>query len=125
MQITKGAWHTCEQCVPGSLSSSPAQEPGNEATWMNAVLCGECNFWRILSLATIIPSTHSLTCVIHVQKIRSLSNIKQLHVPVQSSTTGFNLNYFILWFYGFSLIPRPHQRREGLGTTLEHLRNST
>ena len=21
----------CEQCVPGSLSSSPAQEPGNEA----------------------------------------------------------------------------------------------
>ena len=22
----------CEQCVPGSLSSSPAQEPGNEAS---------------------------------------------------------------------------------------------
>ena len=23
----------CEQCVPGSLSSSPAQEPGNEAMY--------------------------------------------------------------------------------------------
>ena len=31
MQVTKGTWHMREQCVPGSLSSSPAQEPGNEA----------------------------------------------------------------------------------------------
>ena len=31
MQVTKGTWHMHEQCVPGSLSSSPAQEPGNEA----------------------------------------------------------------------------------------------
>ena len=26
-----------EQCVPGSLSSSPAQEPGNEATYSDDV----------------------------------------------------------------------------------------
>ena len=32
MQVTKGTWYMCEQCVPGSPSSSPTQEPGNEAT---------------------------------------------------------------------------------------------
>ena len=32
MQVTKGTWRMCEQCVPGSLSSSPAREPGNEAS---------------------------------------------------------------------------------------------
>ena len=31
MQVTKGTWCMCEQCVPGSLSSSHAREPGNEA----------------------------------------------------------------------------------------------
>ena len=31
MQVTKGTWRMCKQCVPGSLSSSPQQEPGNEA----------------------------------------------------------------------------------------------
>ena len=31
MQVTKGTWRMREQCVPGSLSSSPTQEPGNEA----------------------------------------------------------------------------------------------
>ena len=31
MQVTIGTWRMREQCVPGSLSSSPAQEPGNEA----------------------------------------------------------------------------------------------
>ena len=32
MQVTKGTWRMREQCVPGSLSSSHAQEPGNEAS---------------------------------------------------------------------------------------------
>ena len=32
MQVTKGTWRMREQCVPCSLSSSPAQEPGNEAS---------------------------------------------------------------------------------------------
>ena len=31
MQVAKGTWRMREQCVPGSLSSSPAREPGNEA----------------------------------------------------------------------------------------------
>ena len=31
MQVTKGTWRMREQCVLGSLPSSPAQEPGNEA----------------------------------------------------------------------------------------------
>ena len=34
MQVTKETWRMREQCVPGSLSSSPAQEPGNEASEM-------------------------------------------------------------------------------------------
>ena len=32
MQVTKGTLRLREQCVPGSLSSSPAREPGNEAS---------------------------------------------------------------------------------------------
>ena len=31
MQVTKGTWGMREQCVSGSLSSSPTQEPANEA----------------------------------------------------------------------------------------------
>ena len=31
MQVTKGTWCMREQCVPSSLSSSPAREPGNGA----------------------------------------------------------------------------------------------
>ena len=34
MQVTKGTWRMREQCVPGSLSSSHAREPGNEASSM-------------------------------------------------------------------------------------------
>ena len=37
MQVTKGTWRMREQCVPGSLSSSPAREPGNEARSGGAV----------------------------------------------------------------------------------------
>ena len=36
MQVTKGTWRMREQCVPGYLSSSPAQEPGNEASTSRA-----------------------------------------------------------------------------------------
>ena len=32
MQVTKGTWRIHKQCVPGSLFSSLAQEPGNEAS---------------------------------------------------------------------------------------------
>ena len=32
MQVTIGTWRMRKQCVPGSLSSSPVQEPGNEAS---------------------------------------------------------------------------------------------
>ena len=37
MQVTKGTWRMREQCVPGSLSSSPAREPGNEASSTSTV----------------------------------------------------------------------------------------
>ena len=32
MQVTKGTWCMCIQCVPGSLFLPPTPEPGNEAT---------------------------------------------------------------------------------------------
>ena len=38
MQVTKETWHIHKQCVPGSLSSSPAQEPGNEARTIMCLL---------------------------------------------------------------------------------------
>ena len=39
MQVTKGTWRMREQCVPGSLSSSPVREPGNEASVACAQTC--------------------------------------------------------------------------------------
>ena len=55
MQVTKGTWRMREQCVPGSLSSSHAQEPGNEATYDLVWLYG----WykaRIHNYGNRIPS---------------------------------------------------------------------
>ena len=45
MEVTKETWRMREQCVPGSLSSSPAQEPGNEAIPSHA--CSTCNFAKL------------------------------------------------------------------------------
>ena len=41
MQVNKGTWCMREQCVPGSLSSSPAREPGNEAKAACVIHVGE------------------------------------------------------------------------------------
>ena len=41
MQVTKGTWRMRDQCVPGSLSSSPAREPGNEATMIDTLASGK------------------------------------------------------------------------------------
>ena len=38
MQVTKGTWRMHEQCEPGSVSSSPTQEPGNEAITDSAIM---------------------------------------------------------------------------------------
>ena len=46
MQVTKGTWRMREQCVPGSLSSSHAREPGNEAR-----------------IAAVGASMHTLKCI--------------------------------------------------------------
>ena len=40
MQVTKGTWRMREQCVPGSLSSSHARQPGNEVIQGVKVLGG-------------------------------------------------------------------------------------
>ena len=41
MQVTKGTWRMREQCVPGSLSSSPSRDPGNDTSYGPA--CGRVN----------------------------------------------------------------------------------
>ena len=38
MQVTKGTWCMHEHCVPGSVSSSPTREPGNEAITDSAIM---------------------------------------------------------------------------------------
>ena len=43
MQVTKGTWRMHEQCVPGSVSSSPAREPGNEAITDSAIILSILN----------------------------------------------------------------------------------
>ena len=59
MQVTKGTWCMCEQCVPGSLSSSPTQEPGNKARVRCVVyrafhdiqsICGDVGCLRMYSI---------------------------------------------------------------------------
>ena len=45
MQVTKATWCMRKQCVPGSLSSSPSQEPGNKAKVICTVQAlNPCNY---------------------------------------------------------------------------------
>ena len=58
MQITKETWHMREQCVPGSLSSSPARKPGNEATGAPNVISSYlyvefCSFANLMEISCI------------------------------------------------------------------------
>ena len=50
MQVTIGTWRMREQCVPASLSSSPAQEPGNEAS-VNQV---DLSLWASMAVGMIM-----------------------------------------------------------------------
>ena len=43
MQVTKGTRRMHEQCVPGSVCSSPAQEPGNNAITDSAIILSILN----------------------------------------------------------------------------------
>ena len=52
MQVTKGTLRMCKQCVPGSLSSSPTQEPGNEA---KVILLDLKIKWKE-TVARVVPS---------------------------------------------------------------------
>ena len=47
MQVTKGTWRMREQCVPGSLSSSHAREPGNEARLLPECSAGYLELRRL------------------------------------------------------------------------------
>ena len=59
MQVTKETWRMREQCVPGSLSSSPAREPGNEASVHPVDVC--CCFSADTPYVTPISSILMLT----------------------------------------------------------------
>ena len=78
MQVTKGTWRMRKQCVPGSLSSSPAQEPGNEARYQ------VCNYNTATSLvAGCLSSAHSLLFVQSPPEAVSVSPVVQSSSPVQ------------------------------------------
>ena len=111
MQVTKGTWRMREQCVPGSLSSSPAREPGNEAkevremvtsphagvkrvwnviTADNRSFCGQVQLFSVL---VILLSVFFKACtgagpvdVLEVQS--SNSNTKVSRVQVHSLSEG-------------------------------------
>ena len=72
MQVTKGTRRMREQCVPGSLSSSPAQEPGNEANilctgnYVGACICStSCSCWlgSTCEHPWLSPSWHGWACL--------------------------------------------------------------
>ena len=48
----------CKQCVPGSPSSSPAQEPGNEATYK----CAKEGGGALLSVSAFNYKTEECPC---------------------------------------------------------------
>ena len=68
MQVSKGTWRMREQCVPGSLSSSPAQEPGNKAILVCGRSC-EIDVSTLLHMHTH-THTHMLTGVLSRQNLR-------------------------------------------------------
>ena len=43
MQVTKGTMRMHEQCEPGSVSSSPAQEPGSKTITDSAIILSILN----------------------------------------------------------------------------------
>ena len=57
MQVTKGTWCMCEQCVQGSLSSSSTQEPGNKAkcTYGSST---KCKHWLYFKFVGTISKLH-------------------------------------------------------------------
>ena len=62
MQVTKGTWRMHEQCVPSSLSPSPAQEPGNEASDCslpsNSTACFVCPLVTLITENSTISVLH-------------------------------------------------------------------
>ena len=67
MQVTKGTWRMREQCVPGSLSSSHAREPGNEAS---DDAMQELERWMTFKtyILCILEYTSLLCCYNQIQK---------------------------------------------------------
>ena len=59
MQVTKGTWHMREQCVPGSLSSSPAREPGNEAKYNYVYIVYMLLSWCIFRRKVVWIANHA------------------------------------------------------------------
>ena len=73
MQVTKGTWRMREQCVPGSLSSSYAREPGNEASMK----------WNLQTLS------HSLPSYCHLRRYGNETGVtytKQLYERIYKQT---------------------------------------
>ena len=76
MHVTKEAWLMHEQCVPGSLSTSPSQEPGNEAIllWGNQYYSG----WATVCMVHLLK----LTCFLITLKTTHWKQIVMVSVKI-------------------------------------------
>ena len=82
MQVTKGTWRMCEQCVPGPLSSSHIWEPGNEATVHCAFLFFDAKAWPqsqtdLFTCTTVLHCGHTFLRWIHI--LNSIACTMVLH----------------------------------------------
>ena len=75
MQVTKGTWCMREQCVPGFLSSSPAQEPGNEARRTIAKQMSTCLYVIGETTYCTLPNDNMYLCYTVCQSTPSTDTI--------------------------------------------------
>ena len=92
MQVTKGTWRMRKQCVPGSLSSSPAREPGNEASILTdlkkaglKLKLPKCKFFRkeveflshIITADSLKPNSAHTAAVTNFPEPQDIKGIQQ------------------------------------------------
>ena len=98
MQFTKGTWHIHEQCVPGSLSSSPAHNTCNKAntdsyTHAHTRQLGLSTLTHCVWDTRILHKTHAtciaffFSCIVHGAYIAHIGQLQGLLENVNSLVT--------------------------------------
>ena len=69
MQVTKETWRMHEQCVPGSFSSFPAQEPGNEARYAQFHSKNKLFNWLAMIFVNMNWRNRQIMCPLHDDQV--------------------------------------------------------